>query len=255
MARRPSEEDAVKEAEARQTRSKSPRILLYTQPTNPFSEKVALALALKKQPFERVLSENPEDIRRWSPIERTLPVLEIDGRRMADSTRIVEWIDELYPEPPLFARDPKVAEAQRNLAEWSEKSFLWYWNRWRTARFPQPGDDAPIDQPLIKKIVGRVGRHIGQSPSSRADAREVEVIAEIQDRLTDLEGFLGGRPYFHSDQPSIADISVFAMLRILRDGPIPHTRAAIDERPALAAFVRRMEEHVGQYERADTDWD
>ena len=86
------------------------RIRLYTQSQNPFSEKVAAALALKGLPFERIVSDDPEDVARWSPIARTLPVLEIDGRRKADSGAIVTWLDELYPEPPLVSPDPRSEE-------------------------------------------------------------------------------------------------------------------------------------------------
>ena len=64
-----------------------------------------------------MVSDDPEDVARWSPIARTLAVLEIDGRRKVDSIAIVTWLDALYPTPPLFASDPKTAEAQRNLAD------------------------------------------------------------------------------------------------------------------------------------------
>ncbi len=111
-------------------------IRLYTQALNSYTEKVAAALALKGMPFARVVSEEPEDVQRWSPIARTLPVLEIDGRRKSDSIKIVKWLDELHPNPPLFSGDPRIAEAQRHLAEWSDDSFTWSWNRWRTARYP-----------------------------------------------------------------------------------------------------------------------
>ena len=235
------------------TQSSKSVIRLYTQALNPFSEKVAAALGLKRLPFERVITEDPEDVKRWSPIARTLPVLEIDGRRKAESTEIVEWLDQLYPDPPLVARDRKVAEAQLHLAEWSDTSFAWYWNQWRAARFPQPGDDAPIDASLLSRLVEKVGRSFGRTPQTRADAREIEIIGKIEDRFEDLVGFLRDRPFFHADEPSLADVSVYSMLCVLEKGPIPHCREAIAERPILDAYVKRMHERIASVERRDLD--
>jgi glutathione S-transferase len=217
-----------------------PVVRLYTQSTNPYSEKVAAALALKGLAFERVVSDEPEDVQRWSPITRMLPVLEVDGRRKAESNKIVTWLDELFPNPPLTSPDPRTAEAQRNLAEWSDNSFLWYWNRWRTARYPQPGDQAPVDESILARIRGQIGRRLGHAPRTRADLRELEIIRELQDRMDDLVGFLRDRPFFHAEEPSIADLAVYSMLLVLRDGPIPDTAEAIVERPTLAAFLDRM---------------
>jgi glutathione S-transferase len=218
----------------------SPKVRLYTQFMNPFTEKVAAALALKRLHFERVVSDEPEDLQRWSPIARTLPVLEIDGHRKADSLTIVHWLDELYPDPPLYSPDPRIAEAQRNLADWSDNSFSWYWNRWRTARYPQPGDETPVDDSILARIKDQIVRTLGHAPRTRADIRELEIIRELQDRMDDLVGFLRDRPFFHSEEPSIADLSVYSMLLILREGPIPGCAEAIAERPTLAAFVDRM---------------
>ena len=220
--------------------SPAPIVRLYTQSMNPYTEKVAAALALKRIAFERIVSDEPEDLQRWSPIARMLPVLEIDGRRKSDSKKIVAWLDELYPDPPLYSPDPRTAEAQRNLAEWSDNSFAWYWNRWRTARYPQPGDETPIEDSLMTRIREQIGRTLGHVPRTRADLRELEIIRELQDRMDDLVGFLRDRPFFHSNEPSIADLSVYSMLIVLRDGPIPECAEAIAERPALAAFVDRI---------------
>lgn len=222
------------------------KIRLYTQKTNPFSEKVAAALALKGLPFERVVSDDPEDVARWSPIARTLPVLEIDGRRRADSGAILAWLEERWPRPPLYATDPRLAEAQRHLAEWSDSSFVFYWNRWRAARFPQPGDEGPIEASLLGRLREGLGRRFGRLPSTRADARELVVIHEMHDRMNDLVGFLGDRPFFHGEAPSVADLSIYAMLRVLRDGPMPGSAEAIAERPSLAAFLERMDEQLAR---------
>ncbi len=227
-------------------------IKLYTQQMNPFSEKVAAALALKGLPFERVLSEEPEDIQRLSPIARTLPVLEINGRRKADSIKIIAWIDQLYPTPMLYSAEPKLAETQRNLADWSDNSFAWYWNRWRSARYPQPGDEAPIEASLINRIKDQIGRTLGRTPKTRADLRELEIIRELQDRMDDLVGFLRDRPFFYADEPSIADISVYSMLVVLKQGPIPGCSEAIAERPTLAAFLDRMSGRIKSLEQPQT---
>ncbi len=228
-------------------------IRLFTQSMNPYSEKVAAALALKALPFERIASDDPEDLARWSPIARTLPVLEIDGRRKVDSLAIIAWLDELFPDPPLYSSDPRTAEAQRNLADWSDNSFSWYWNRWRAARYPQPGDDEPIDDSLLTRIKDHLGRPFGRTPQTRADVRELEIVHELEDRMSDLVGFLRDRPFFHADEPSIADLSVYSMLRVLRDGPIPHCAEAIENRPTLATFVNRIEGRIKSLEARKDD--
>ncbi|MFO0687360.1 MAG: glutathione S-transferase family protein [Myxococcota bacterium] len=233
-----------------------PVIRLYTQTVNPFSEKVAAALALKRLPFERVISDDPDDVARWSPIARTLPVLEVDGRRRAESMAIVAWIDELAPEPPLYSSDPRTAVAQKSLAQWADDSFLWYWNRWRTARYPRPGDEEPADDSLLGRLRRHVGERVarsvarpfGRGPESRAEQRELEVIGEIEDRLSDLVGFLGTRPFFHADAPSIADLSIYSFLVVLRGGAIPGCAEAIEERPTLVAFVERMAARIATSE-------
>jgi glutathione S-transferase len=228
------------------------RIRLYTQAMNPYTEKVAAALALKGLSFERVVSDEPEDVQRWSPIARTLPVLEIGGRRKSDSIKIVKWLDELYPTPPLFSADPRIAEAQRHLAEWSDNSFMWYWNRWRTARYPQPGDEIPVDDSLFSRIKDQIGRKVGHTPKSRADLRELEIIRELQERMDDLVSFLRDRLFFHSDEPSIADLSIYAMLVVLESGPIPGCSEAIADRPTLAAFLDRMSGRIKSLEQPHT---
>jgi glutathione S-transferase len=92
----------------------------------------------------------------------------------------------------------------------------------------------------MTRIREQIGRTLGHVPRSRADLRELEIIRELQDRMDDLVGFLRDRPFFHSNEPSIADLSVYSMLIVLRDGPIPECAEAIAERPALAGFVDRI---------------
>jgi glutathione S-transferase len=217
-------------------------IRLYTQKLNPYSEKVARALAYKGVDFERVVSEDPADIKRWSPVTGQLPVLEVDGVRKAESGVILEWIEELFPDPPLLSPDPVVAAKQRSMAEWSDTSFVWYWNRWRAARFPQPGDAEPASPSLVQKLRGGIRRAVGGRTPSRGELREIEIANEVANRLDDLVVLLGDRDYFHADRPSWADLSVFGMLEVVKDSPMAMGRDLIGERPKLLAYMERMDE-------------
>jgi glutathione S-transferase len=219
-----------------------PEIRLYTQTVNPYSEKVARALALKKLPFRREISDQPEDVKRWSPVSQRLPVLEIDGDRVHDSERILRWLDERFPEPPLRSSDPKVAASQERLASWSDSSFLWYWDRWRAARYPRPGDEQPANPNLLARVARGIGRSFGgDEVVTRAELREAEIIEELGHRLNDLVGFLGDRPFFYADQPSVADLSVYGMLRILEDGPMTNSASMLHAHKSLTAYLQRMD--------------
>jgi glutathione S-transferase len=219
-----------------------PEIRLYTQAFNPYSEKVARALAFKKLPFRREVSDQPDDIKRWSPITQRLPVLEIDGDRVHDSDRILRWLDERFPEPPLRSADPKTAASQERLASWSDTSFLWYWDRWRTARYPLPGDEQPAPENLLARVARSIGRSLGAGEVvTRAELREAEVLEELGHRLDDLVGFLGDRHFFYADQPSVADLSVYGMLLVLETGPMTNSATMVRKHSSLTAYMERMQ--------------
>ena len=216
-------------------------IRLYSQAMNPFTEKVVRGLAMKRLDFERVEVNEPSELARLSPVSKKLPVLEIDGERRAESEAILAWLEERFPEPSLYSSDPQVAAQQRRLAEWSDTSFLWYWDRWRQARFPRPGDE----QPPSAGLLGRLRDHLGQrSTASRVELREIEVITELAHRLDDLVGFLGNRPFFHSEEPSAADLSVTGMLSIIRDGPMVAAAEELRLRPVLLEYMERVEKRI-----------
>ena len=221
--------------------------ILYSQTINPYADKVARALVMKGIDYQLLVSDDPADVKRWSPVINQLPVLEIDGERIHDSQAILQWLDELYPEPPLYSEDPQIAAAQRRLEVWSDSSFVWYWNRWRSARFPRPGDEQPVSSSLLAKLRTRIDHTFGRPTSTinRAQMRELQISQEMSHRLDDLVSFLGRRPFFHADRPSAADLSVYGMLRVMREGPIPGTDRAIAERPALVAYMERMDKVTG----------
>lgn len=236
-------QEPVNYARLEESGTRMARIRLYTQSINPFTAKVELALALKGLDYEREVSNDAADIKRWSPVTQQLPVIEIDGQRTHDSSEILKKLEELFPEPALRARDPKTARAQTRLAVWSDSSFLFYWNRWREARFPQPGDEKPAEDPtLLGKLRVGIARAFGSGGSlSRRELREAQVIDGIASRFSDLTAFLGDRPFFYADEPSLADVSVYGMLRLLHDGPITGARELILENPDLVAYMERMQ--------------
>ena len=109
-------------------------IAVYGPRNAPSTEKVRRGLALKKLAFELVEPQGPKDYRRWSPVTGLLPVIDLDGERIHDSTAILLRVNELYPEPPLLCDEPRTAENQMRLVRWVDETFFWYWNRWMRRR-------------------------------------------------------------------------------------------------------------------------
>jgi glutathione S-transferase len=77
-----------------------------------YNEKARWALDHKRIPHVRrsLLPGGPRAMRFAA--RGTLPVLDLDGKRIVDSTRIIEALERRQPEPPLYPRD----EDERRLA-------------------------------------------------------------------------------------------------------------------------------------------
>jgi glutathione S-transferase len=232
--------------------SPRPGITLYGIANVPFTEKVRRALLYKRLEFELVEPRSLEDYKRWSPKTGMLPVLDIDGEHVPDSTEILYRLDELHPDPPLLSPDPTVAGQQRQLLEWSDQSFLWHYMRYR--RMLQTEFEVPVvrDEPSADP---EVTASDGGSPLRRLFAwlraggtwerPMTGLLRDLGLRLDDLVNFLGTRPFFYSQVLSVADLAVYAMLHTMGNDAIPGAARLIAERPSLVAFIQRVEDATG----------
>jgi glutathione S-transferase len=193
----------------------------------PFStnvERVALALAHKGLEAEWV-DVDPDD---RSEVERLsgqplVPVLELDGRVLVDSTAILEELERLEPEPPLYPADPARRAEVETFVDW----FNRVWKR--------PPNDLEVEL-------------------SRAepDPETVERLGgEITAALDRFEALLHGRDYLFGDF-GVADCVAFPFLKyaVLHDPDdtelfhrilVEHQQ--LDGRcPRLEAWIRRVDE-------------
>lgn len=92
-------------------------ITLYDAARCPFCARVRIVLAEKGVPFESVeidLADRPAWLYEKNPIGK-VPVLEEDGWVLPESAVIAEFLNERYPEPPLWPADPGERAAGRLL--------------------------------------------------------------------------------------------------------------------------------------------
>jgi glutathione S-transferase len=215
-----------------------PKIALYGQADVPFTEKCRRALIFKGLPFDLHISSGPEDVKRWSPVTGLLPVMTVDDELVSDSTNILLRLEQLFPEPPLLASVPIVAAQQRNLEDWADESFLWYWQEWFRIEAATPG-------PPPSGAWARLRRRFRGRPGAAQRRAQAELLRGLEDRLNDLVNFLGARDFFFSDRVSMADLTVHAMLVTLRTDGIPGSAALLAARGTLLAFMRRVEAATG----------
>jgi len=196
---------------------------LYRIPFSTNVERVTLALAHKGLEAEPVDVE-PAD---RSPVvavsgQSLVPVLEDEGRVVSDSTHILEYLEERYPDPHLYPRDP-ARRAECVL-------FVDWFNRvWKAP--PNAIADALA----------------GLSPDR---TRIAELGAEMAASLEVFEGMLTGREYLLGEF-SAADCAAFpflkyALLHDPEDEELFH-RVLIENlplgvtHPQIGAWIRRMD--------------
>jgi glutathione S-transferase len=207
---------------------------------------VRRALLLKGIDFQLREPNGPEDYRRWSPDTGLLPVLEIDGQRTADSTDILFRLDALYPNPPLLADDPKLAVMQRQLEDWADESFLWYFIAFSRGRESADASEGASGGRRETRLPHFLRSALAWLRSGGTWERpETALMRGLGDRLDDLVKFLGGRAFFYADRISVADLGVYGMLYTMRLDSIAGSAKMLEERPALGEFMRRVERQTG----------
>ena len=182
-------------------------ITLYDADRCPYCARVRIALAEKGIEYETVevdLDDRPAWIYEKNPLGR-VPVLEEDTFLLAESAVIDEYLDDRYPEPPLWPADA----AERALG------------RMLVFRFDE------LSRPYYALRRGEDGA------AGRLDVA-----------LGELDAVLQGRPFLSGREFGLADIAYVPWILRARDrldvdlsrfSALADWAARLEERPSIAA--------------------
>jgi len=183
---------------------------LITMYGSPWSERVRWALAFKGLPYEKENYEAGVDEEKIKKLtgQALVPVLVVDGKVIPDSTAILEWLEDARPEPALL---PKSAKDRATATLWEEVALNALGPH---GRVMITGRLLRIDDPEAQKSGKYFAEKYGYSPFEEEQSRLT--VARI---LTSLKETLSGREYLVGDAFTRADITVAAMLMLIKAAP------------------------------------
>ncbi|ARO15016.1 glutathione S-transferase [Ketogulonicigenium robustum] len=200
---------------------------LYHFPLSPFCRKVRLCLGEKRIEVElveeRYWEQSPELLRR-NPAGK-VPVLKLENRFLTESTAICEYIEDIFPTPPLMPRDPEAKYEVRRLIGWFDDKFY------------QEVTNKLLTERIFKKVQG------GGYPDS---TRIKEGARAIKYHIDYLHWLLESRRWLAGNEMTLADFTAAAHLSCLdyisdvdwnRSDLVREWYAKIKSRPAFRGLL------------------
>jgi glutathione S-transferase len=191
-------------------------------------------------------------------------VLELEGRRIGDSTAIIAALEERFGEPALYPADPDERARALKLEEWFDEElgpatrrFAFHEVCADRERFEELA--APLAPPplaRVKRLNGAYGRALTAvrygAASDKGAERARETILAALDRL---EAELAGNEYLVGDRFTVADLTAAALFYpvvLPPEGPVdarlmPESllgfRASLEDRPGLCWIEDMFRRH------------
>jgi glutathione S-transferase len=136
-----------------------PTLRLWSWKLSPFAGKARVAFAEKGVEVELIEinpRERPARLRELNPTNR-VPVLELDGVAIRESTAICEWLEETHPSPALWPADADRRAAARGMMRFvdDELTVNFFGSMRKQAFGLDPTDSAEIVQIMQERLVRR----------------------------------------------------------------------------------------------------
>lgn len=224
-----------------------PSIVLHQWEMSPFCNKTRRCLSYKGLKYE-VRDYNGLEARKaaaLTPVGK-LPVLDYDGERIQDSSRIAAFLDRRHPDKPLYPRDPQALAKARIWEDWAGQSLYFYeiYFRMLDPVSLERGLDLickgrPAWERMVMRAVfrRRYPKKLAQQGLARQPRAEVE--RQFFGLLGDLDTLLSDRPWLADAAVSIADLSVSAQIsEFVRTSDLAPRVLAL---PALNAWLQRCD--------------
>jgi glutathione S-transferase len=199
---------------------------LYNAPQSTCSQRVRFVLNAKTLPFEEVKldllagDQLEPDYLRLNP-NGVVPTLDHDGRIVIDSSVIIEYLDEIVPEPePFTPRDPVRRAAMRALMRFIDEvpaaavrvptfnlAFLPRFQAMSEEEFRAFAESKPLRKEFMLAM-GQTG--FPEKEMQAAVDRFARSVVRMRDAIE-----AGGGPWLLGERITLADVSVMpAMVRM-----------------------------------------
>jgi glutathione S-transferase len=199
--------------------------VLWQYSFSNYNEKARWALDFKGIPHRRrsLMPGGPRGM-LFSRGDGTLPVLDLDGERIVDSTTIIQALEQRQPEPALYPADTDERRRALELEDFFDENAG---HDMRRVGFWELRDDLgyglsfmTTDQPKVRRAVGRVGLRIGFPFVWRYMAARYKFTEAAVERsrgtlvaaLDRIESERAGRDYLVGEEFSVADLAAAALL-------------------------------------------
>ncbi len=223
---------------------------VYGPEVSYFTGKLEAVLRFMELPY-RPIAKGPVQMAGPTGVAQ-VPGLELaDGRWLTDTTPIIAWLDERYPDRLVMPRDPAAAFVSRLLEDYADE---WLWRPAMHYRWDYPEGAHHVSRVLVDEaarhvpLPGFVKRHLIRSRQrtlfTRGDGVSSDTWDHVEkiylDSLAQLGAILETRPYLLGTRPSLADFGFFGpMFRHFAMDP-PSARIMRETAPGVFEWVARV---------------
>jgi glutathione S-transferase len=207
-------------------------LMLYHLRLSPFCRKVRLALIEKRITFEmqtETVWERRDEFLALNPTGEVPVLIEEDGVALSGSDAILEYLDEIQPDPPLYGITPLECAEARRLIYWFDRKF----NIEVTENL--------VTEKMMKRFLG-----LGEPNSQiiRAGHTNIHTHLNYISYLVDRRNWLAGDNLTAADLAGSAHLSVIDYIGDVPWDEYPAARdwyARIKSRPS---FRPLLEDHI-----------
>jgi glutathione S-transferase len=180
----------------------------------------------------------------------TFPVLELDGRAVGGSTRIIAELERLHPDPPLYPADPDERRRALELVEFFDTELGPSIRRVAFNALLSDRDGAVADLTKGHRLAARamtvaypVVRPVYEARYGASAARTGEGLEKTWAALDRVEAERAGREHLVGDTFGAADLTAAALFSSLLQPPELQYKAALP--PTIEPLQAELREHPG----------
>jgi glutathione S-transferase len=229
-------------------------LVLYGSTISYFTGKLEAALLYKEIDYrlEPMRSQAQRGLIPQATGVFQMPALQLeDGRWLTDSTLILQWLDQAYPQYSLLPQDPVMRFISLLLEDYADE---WLWRPAMHYRWHYAPDAARLSRHISEELLSDMPgplwlkqffvRQRQRRLFTVGDGVSADTRAHVQgiylNNLEALEAILAKRPFMLGARPSLVDIGFFGpMFRHFSQDPTP--AALMQARaPHTQAWVARM---------------